>query len=56
MGKIKKDEVSVNHKPNVKRLYHKIKPENYNDDNDVEKEELNTILHYLYLGRIKHIC
>ncbi|MFK4375254.1 hypothetical protein ABH948_000650 [Bacillus sp. RC218] len=43
MGKIKKDEVSVNHKPNVKRLYHKIKPENYNDDNDVEKEELNTI-------------
>ncbi|MCC2539193.1 hypothetical protein OCF57_04045 [Bacillus cereus] len=43
MGKIKEDKISVNHKPDVRKLYHKIKPEKYKDDNDVEKEQLNTI-------------
>lgn len=43
MGKIQGEEISVNQRPEVKKLYYKIKPEKYNEDFDVEQVTLKTI-------------
>ncbi|WP_241676076.1 hypothetical protein [Bacillus thuringiensis] len=55
MGKINTDGVTVNYRPDVKRLYYKIKPEKYKEDNDVEQEGLNTIFSLSVLRMYKNI-
>jgi len=52
MGKIKTDMISVKHKPNVRKLYHNIKPDVYND---TERERFNVVFVQSVLRTYKNL-